>query len=683
MVDLKRRITRFSNKDVIFTDFFDTLVHRTVHPNYALRLWGKFMVRELGMSLSSEVLFTIRNESLSYVAKKQGRSTLETTYEDVIKEVYQRLVNSNNLHDTPFSKFKLLFEKADFIAETSVQFKNEELVKILSHFKQKGYRIYLISDFYLSKKIISKILEFHKIEHLFDDVFTSATAGESKERGGLYPYVLNKTNTEATSVLMIGDNKKSDVTNAAKHNIDSLHLKHFSHKFRNKKNLFGSDKGDFKKVCNTIESKCLKSDYLFSEYIIHFYFFTERLYINAKKNGIKDLYFLAREGHFLKQLFDSYQEMNLFQSEEKIHTHYLKASRQSATQLALRPLAEEDFEKLMKKFGDMSLEHFLDWFPFSDDTKNSIIKNIPVDKDETTANFFSSHTMDHLRKNIIFQEAYEKNRILQKTAFLKYLESFGANYREDGLALVDVGWGGTMQESIYKFFKREIPVTGYYLGLKEIYTIEEDTKRYGLNFSIYPNHDFSDDILMANGQLYEQLLAAPHGSTLSYQFAEEGKSPTVEYHEPSEKKVYDEYIGSTQEYMFSEFKNLFAQLRPIDYSQTVTQEYLTDMAMRTGIFTTRKKLKFIQQITKGFYQNVGENKVGLEYNPNHISISKIGLLKTFIKSPEKVFRYLVKVKPFLYYRGYYWLSWPVNLSYYYIKLNFWAKRKWLKKGLIS
>ncbi|MBU3024398.1 HAD family hydrolase [Zobellia galactanivorans] len=683
MKDLKRRISRFDDRKVLFTDFFDTLVHRTVHPNYAIRLWAKFMVRELAIPMEGEQLFTIRTEALAYLGKKQGRSTLEIKYKDVITEVYHRLVNTENLHDVPFPRFKKLFERADFTAEISVQFKNETLISTLEHFKQKGYRIYLMSDFYLSKKVIEKILDFHKIDHLFNAVFLSSSVGHSKEKGSLYPYVLDKLSLDAKEVLMIGDNMGSDVTNAHKHGIPSLHLKHFSHKFRNKKNLLGSDKNDFKKVCQTIESRCKKSGHPFSEYVLHFYFFTERLYINAKKNKVNDLFFLAREGHFLKQLFDCYQDMNLFKSEAKIRTHYLKASRQSATQLALRPLPEEDFGGLLKRFGKMSLDHFLDWFPFSDETKNDIKQEIPKTTDSNHAAFFQSETMQYLRSSPRFQEAYDQNRYDQKMAFLNYLKSFGADFDKDGLALVDVGWGGTMQESIYKFLKRKIPVTGYYLGLKEIYNIEKGTKRYGLNFSIYPSQDFSDDVLMANGQLYEQLLAAPHGSTLSYTMGENGQSPTVEFHEPNEKMVFDQYVSPIQEYMFSEFKNLFNDLRAIDYSQAMVQNYITDMALRTGIFTNRKKLKFVNQITKGFYQNVGENKVGLEYNPNQVKTSKVALIKTFLKSPEKVFRYLVKIKPFMYAKGYYWMSWPLNLTYYYIKFNFWAKRKWLNKGLLS
>ncbi|MGB6150975.1 MAG: hypothetical protein WBG48_03200, partial [Pricia sp.] len=62
---------------------------------------------------------------------------------------------------------------------------------------------------------------------------------------------------------------------------------------------------------------------------------------------------------------------------------------------------------------------------------------------------------------------------------------------------------------------------------------------------------------------------------------------------------------------------------------------------------------------------------------------KLSLLARFLKSPEKLFRYLVKIKPFLYAKGLFWMSWPVNLAYYYIRFNFWFKRKWLGKGLTS
>ncbi|WP_209399685.1 HAD-IA family hydrolase [Pseudozobellia sp. WGM2] len=681
MTRLEKRFKSLDGKKVIFTDFFDTLVHRSVHPNYTLRLWAKFIIRELGVEITSEQLFSIRANTHTFLSTRENKNSLEIDYTLLIHEVFLRLQHNNLLQGVSLNVFESLFKQADTIAETSVQFKNDNLIQDLFKLKEKGYNIYLLSDFYLSKEIILKIIEHHGFSNLFRDVFISSNEGACKENGSLYQHVLNQLNIDPSEVVMIGDNKNSDILNAKRHGVTAIHLKHRSHKFRNKKNLFGTDKKDFYRVCKSIEKKCLRSEHPFSEYVTHFYFFTERLYINAKKNGIKNLYFLAREGHYLKKLFDCYQDLNQIPEDNRIKTHYLKASRQSATQLALKPLEEENFKKLTKKFGEMSLSHFLDWFPFDTDVKQQIIDELNYPSDKLHTQFPTSEAMLLLRANSTFQNAYADNRQLQKKAFISYLNSFGANYQSEGLTLVDVGWGGTMQEALYKFFNKKIPVTGYYLGLKEIYNIENDTKRFGLNFSIYPNSTFSDDILMANGQLYEQLLAAPHGSTLYYNL--DSSKPTMEFHEENEKYNYGHLIAPIQDFMFERFKELFKELRSVDYTQEMVQDYMTDMALRTGIFSTKEKIKFINQLSKGFYQNVGANKVGIAYNPNQLKTSKLTLLKRFIISPEKVFRYLVKLKPFLYSKGLYWASKPIDLTYYYIKFNSWAKKKWFNKGLIS
>ncbi len=667
---------------IIFTDFFDTLVHRTVHPHYAIKLWGKFLSRELGLNISPDELFTIRIDSLNYLSKKHKTRGIELPYELLLKEIYLRLLNVNVLRDTPFDTFKRVFEHADYISEISVQFKNEKLIATLIQLKEKGHCIFLVSDFFLPKRIIAKILDFHEIKHLFEDIFISCSVGKSKENGNLYPYVLEMTQSKAEETTMIGDNKKSDILNAAKYGIQGIHTKHLYHKLRNRRNLFGDDACGFKKACSKVESRCAKSNYPLSEYIIHFYFFTERLYIKAQKDGVKNLFFLSREGLFLKRIFDMYQDLNQFTLENKIHTHYFKASRQSAQKIVLRPLCDEDFKKIGGVNAEMSLDLLLKWFLFSENVKTIIIDELEIDSNQIIPDFFNSVIMQKLRENELFIEQYEKHRKNQQHAFHRYIESFDTNIEKEGIALVDVGWGGTMQECIYHFLNKEVPVTGYYIGLKEIYDIEPNTKRFGLNFSIYPSHGISDDILKANGQLYEQLLGAPHGSTLGYSIVN-GSPQTIEFHEENEKYVFDKLVKNVQEYMVLEFEILFLALRSINYSHTMVQEYLTNMALRNGILTSKKKIIFINDLSKGFYQNVGENKVGLAYSPNQLRSSKTALFKKFLRSPEKVFRLLVKVKPYMYAKGLYWLSWPMHMAYYYMKFNFWVKKKWFPKSLLK
>ncbi len=681
MKDLHQKVSKNNLCKIIFTDFFDTLIHRNVHPNYTLKLWAKFLVRELGLSISACELFIIRKDSLRYLAKKQKKRALEISYEEVVKEVYKRLRNNEYLSKCLYSNFKTIFEQADFISETSVQFKNDDLITSLEILKKKGFQIYLVTDIYLSQAVMLKILNFHQILPIFDDVFVSCELSKSKEGANIYPTILNKLQVSPNEVIMVGDNKRSDIINANKFKIDSVHTKNLKHHFRNKKNLFGSDTTSFKKACKAVERSCKQSKHQYSEYIINYYFFTERLYSRVRKDGIKDLFFLAREGLYLKTLFDNYQELNQIEDTHKINTHYLKASRRSGLLVSLKPLEQENFRDCAKNFGHMSGTKLLDWFLFSAKTKTKIVENIALDFEQVHENIFESAIMNTLREDVVFKEHYETNRTLQKKAFKNYLYAFKPDIESEGMALVDVGWGGTMQECIYNFLGKNIPVTGYYIGLKEIYQIEPNTKRFGLNFSLYPSHDISFDILKANGQLYEQLLGAPHGSTLGYTF-ENGVATTIEFYDENEKYVFDHYIKDLQEFMLIKFEELFLTLRPINYTQKMAQMYMTDMALRIGVFSTKKKIKFFNDISKGFYQNVGENKLGLAYSPKQLQLKKRNLIKTFLRTPEKVFRFVVKVKPYLLAKGFYWLSSPVNLVYYYMKFNFWIKKKCFPKRLL-
>ena len=675
-----KNIESNSKIKVVFTDLFDTLIHRTVHPYFVYKLWAKLLIRELGMVISIDELYRIRISAINTLAKDLGCNKVEIPYDILIQEIFHRLSNSNRIDDIAMEKFHMYFREADYQAEIPVQFKNQELVEGLRYLKEKNYKLFIVSDFHLPATLIKRLLEYHGILDLFNDVFSSCDHSKSKESGDLYQFLLTETNSKASETSMMGDNKKSDFINASKNGLYAQYLKHYSHKIRNKKNLLGSSEKDFIETCKKTEKVCKKSEHPFSEYIIHFYFFTERLYEQCKKKGIKDLFFLAREGHYLKELFDKYQHSNILIKEDKIKTHYLRASRHSATQVSLKPIEEEEFLPVKKKYDNQSTRNFLSAYRIEGEVANEILSQIGVNPDEVILDFASSNVLIDLRKNTLFKDQYEANRTYQKKAFDAYLDSFNVNFTNDGLNLVDVGWGGTMQEKIHQYLDRKIDVTGYYIGLKEIYTIENKTKRFGLNFSVYPKIDYTDHILMANGQLYEQLLAASHGSTLGYSLSDE--APTLEFHEENEKKVFDNYILPIQNFMNTQFDVLNSNLKSCYYSSNMVQNFMTDMALRSGILTRKKELKFIQDISQGFYQNVGNNQVGIAYDPNELSLSKKALLKEFLWTPEKTFRYLVKIKPLLFSKKLSWLGWTVNLTYYYIHINRAFKNKLFSKKLV-
>lgn len=666
------------NIKFLFTDYYDTIVHRKVHPNYTQRIWAKLMIRELGLPISIDELYFTRQASVNYLIEKLGQEDVEIPYNTLKEEICKRLINADVISIEEKGDFISLFEDADVRAESDVQYLNQDVLNTLRSFKSNGGKVYLVSDFYGSKTLFKKLLTYHGILELFDGIYSSAELEASKHTGSIYAPILSELAIEARDVMMIGDNLRSDYTNAIKNGLNAYQLPHKKYLKKNKRNNFGNDKKQLKHIINDVYKTCRKESSIpFTEYIVHYHTFVERMYETAKRKDIKDLFFLSREGQFMKKLFDSYQEFALIDKSKKINTHYLKISRQASLQIALKDLAVEDFGYLQKKYSNLSIDDFLVAVNCPEDLKNQIISELNVEGKINIESFFKSSVFENLKQNKTFKTYYDAHRLANSNAFKAYINSFNSDIENNGIALVDIGWGGTMQESIYKFFEHKIPVTGYYLGLGEIYDIQPKTKRYGLNFSLLPFTDYNDCILMANMQLYEQFSAADHGSALGYSL--DAKDYALEYHKPEEKWLYDNHIKAHQEEMLTLHKSLLKDLEPLCYNKEELQNTISKMALKVGLLQSTKKLKFLNTLSEGFYQNVGDNKVGISYEPPKIENPvKMGI--EFLMTPEKFFRYLVKLKPALYNKNKLLAFFaPMYFIYLYFRINKYLRFKVLNR----
>ncbi|PKQ45883.1 HAD family hydrolase [Confluentibacter flavum] len=669
------------NIETLFIDYYDTIVHRKVHPNQTLRIWAKLIIKELGLDTTIENLYFTRISSSEYLAKKHGLDDVELPYEVLKNEIALRLINSNVLPPNKKEPFLQIFELADLESEQMVQYLNPNTIEFLKTLKAQVIKIILISDFYGPKSLFESLLEHHGIKHLFDDVYTSSQLGKSKHRGNIYSDILNRLGLEAHQAMMVGDNKRSDFLKAKEAGMNAFRLPHKKYLLKNKINNLGNDKTDLNNAIESIRKKTRKKPYMpFTEYIIFYHVFIIRLFENCTKEGIKDLFFLSREGQFLKKLFDAYQESVVLSPDNAIKTHYLKISRQASLQISFKPLEEENFNYLKKNYKNLSVSRFLDTFNCTENFKMDLAQDLQLDIDKTIQNFFNSQSFELLKGNSKFKTFYETNRASNREVFDKYVNSLldGKTYNE--MVLVDIGWGGTMQESIYKFYNKEKAISGYYLGLKEIYTIEEKTKRSGLLFSILPYATYSDHVLMANTQLYEQFSAANHGCVLGY--SKEAEDFTIEVHKTEEKWLYDNYIKLHQEQMFGIHQELLKTMAPICYSDQMLNDVLCNFALKTGLLENRRKLVFLQTLSSGFYQNIGENKVGISYQPIKMG-SPIKYTFGALLRPERFFRYLVKIKPTLYSRNkvlaYLFPSYGI---YLYFKFNKWVRFKILKSHFL-
>ncbi|WP_100615523.1 HAD hydrolase-like protein [Confluentibacter citreus] len=665
---------------VIFCDMFDTVVHRSVHPNYVIRLWSKTMIRELGLNIDIDSLYFIRKEVELFLSEKYNLLHVEISYDIVIKEIYNRLLCNNILSNIPYPKFKNYFEKADIHVEIKVQFINKNTINQLTKLKNDNHKIYCVSDFYTSKKVLTKILDHHNILDLFEDIFVSSEYKCSKHTGNLYNCLLTALELDPTNVTMIGDNFKHDIVNAKKCSLNTIYIANKDVSTTRLKYSYGSDTYNYKKVLKGIYKRCnSKQAPGNSDYVLFYYNYTERLYFKLKQEGIKNIFFLAREGLFLKKLFDFYQNYFALNDEDLIVSHYLKTSRQASMLVSLKSIDKEEFSFLRNKYPKLTPHGFLKNFDFEEDVINTILSNLKLENIQFNSipDFLDSEVYETIKQNELFITHYDKKRFEQKTYFDTYLKSFNVNFIEEGLHLADIGWGGTMQERLYDYFNGEVKVYGYYLGIREVYNITENSKRFGLNYSVYPFASYSDHILRGNIELNEQLLSAPHGSTISYNL--NATSFSKEFHQDDEKRIFDNNISKIQDFMFKQFQMMIKEFDNICYSPVTMQKEMTNYALRIGIFASKKNISEMIKISEGFYSNVGDFSKGLTIGTNRSKKDMLDNVKTFILTPEKQFRYLLRLKPYLFTKKKFLLLaiFPSYIIYWYIKFNIWMRQSLL------
>ena len=234
----------------------------------------------------------------------------------------------------------------------------------------------------------------------------------------------------------------------------------------------------------------------------------------SMKQGIKRLYFLARDGYFMYQTAKFYvEELGL-----PIECKYLYCSRYSIrvpnyhldTQKALDYITlgglDITAKKLYKRAG------------FDREQRRRMYeeKVLPLEKEEQIPRDRLPEIKKVLGENKRFMEMLRENSTQAFPMYEQYLKQEGL-LDDIPMALVDSGWVGSMQKelnlSLQKLGKKQ-PLKGFYWGL---YELPQETKR-----ADYFTYFFSPEGEMKrktsfNNCLFESIFTAPHGMTMGYE----------------------------------------------------------------------------------------------------------------------------------------------------------------------
>ena len=295
-----------------------------------------------------------------------------------------------------------------------------------------------------------------------------------------------------------------------------------------------------------------------SNHAFPLYLFTERLYNSLINSGCKEVLFMSREGQFLKVLFEKYIEIkkSLGQPVTEIKTQYFYGSRNSIMTASVKPIQEEDFELMLRYFKYfIKPKGFLFSIGFTNEQIDEVRKSFGKSLDKACFNFKTSKAFKKLKENEVFKRIYEENRTKQSKNFNEYMKTFNIDFYKDGLTFVDIGYHGTMQDLIYKYFNEKVKMCGYFIKNRALYN--ENNLKVGLLGDGLNKKLFGSKVNKYDTFNYEQILRADHGRCLGYDYVNETDVKPIIDSKHHDIEVYEKYVKDIQNNILEKF-NLIA-----------------------------------------------------------------------------------------------------------------------------
>ncbi len=236
---------------------------------------------------------------------------------------------------------------------------------------------------------------------------------------------------------------------------------------------------------------------------------------NARKKGIRTLYFLARDAYFMYLCADRYSKAYKLD----IKCKYLCVSRYS-----LRvPLYHKDMKRALEFITlgglDVTPIKVLNRAGLDRNLQSKILERIESrfswKEDQQIPRDRLSDLKEFLSKDQEFINLLETNSKDKYVLLMDYLRQEEFDSKEK-IAIVDSGWVGSIQQSLNearKLLGINTPIEGYYFGIYEL--------PKGVSKEHYHSYYFGPEshlrkIVDFSNCLFEGVFSAPHGMTLFY-----------------------------------------------------------------------------------------------------------------------------------------------------------------------
>jgi predicted HAD superfamily hydrolase len=626
-----------NNIKVVFFDIFDTILLREVHPEYIKKLWAKKIKMMLGLKASPEQLYSIRTRIEAAICEenKNKEYDLEFKYEELLKRFFMELIETKKygVNGISYEALAKISEEVELDVENCVQRVDEDFRVVASFLKEQNIPMYCLSDFYLPKRMVLDLFERKGVNHFFSNVFVSSEYLLTKRTGRLYDKVLSEMNIPSKDILMIGDNEHSDYRiPISKGGSAYLINRDITRAFYQNHMKEALNTTALERKLEEITQKFLDETKLpFGQIALSLYAFIECLYNKFSQENISNVFFLSREGEYLKKLFDLYQTIHKLQP---IQSHYLLVSRKATFLPSLKKLSDEKFDTLFRQYRDISINEFLLSLNFTAEQIREISLDLAFDFKEKANNLPDTKIFAGLLGCKKFAIIYEQNRQEQYDNFVQYVNSFGVNLEKEGIHLIDVGWKGTIQDHISTIMKN-VDVYGHYLGLLDTGAIHSNSYKEGILFSRIPKKSTFFAAYNENRALFEVVLGASHGSAARYVQDETKEVRVITEEESLEHELYETAIKPMQNQMTNLFITVAETMKYTHYNYNDLEKFYAKNHAKMLLFPTEQQLSFFESLYH--FENFGLYEFSKFNGAEQIKVkNKLVKYARFLRHPRKV-----------------------------------------------
>lgn len=445
-------------------DVFDTLLARCIEPPEDLQRRVSALLAERIGGVTPDAAYRTRREveaELRHAALLDGNDH-ECHYDPLVDGWIERLVG----HDDP--------ELARFVHDTERALEADALTAkpgvtdLLAWLKGRGLRVIAVSDMYLSHDHLIELLRSCGLESFIDRVYVSSEFGLGKYSGRLHAKVLELEGLPAARTAHVGDNLVSDMRAPMRLGIRGIFLDEKLERRRRHQQRLSAEMADLggpwrgRRFFEIVDFR-MRNDPVCQESredFFHYYgahvlgpaFSTFLLGLIEKMRALKPekVFFLARDGFLFEKMYARWRELE--PAGDWPEPVYLYASRRvvasasvaeglsvEQAQVAFYNPKQQGLMSVLKTFGlpvdefrELALAHGL----------ADIAQPLHDWRDPRLLAFIGdSAVQEHIRA---FGEA-------ARDRLKRYFEQNGF-FASKRVALVDIGWNGTIQKFLRDCF---------------------------------------------------------------------------------------------------------------------------------------------------------------------------------------------------------------------------------------